>query len=122
MFRLGLCFQPSAPLRDRLLFVTDRAEIDAAEQIGQILAAFPSNIRGRILRRAVDTLDPKRSGEEALPRGTNVCAYCNKSYRRRSYNQRFCTYACGRDAGAQRRMATSALQFELHHGDLKQRA
>jgi hypothetical protein len=100
--------------------VSDRPEIQAAEQIGELLKAFPANKRGRILRRAIDSLDPKRATEEPLPLPkNNHCAHCAKPFRRRSYNQRFCGYGCSRDANAQRRIATNALQFELQYGQAK---
>ncbi len=82
----------------------------AANKIHQVLANFPPNERGRVLRTAIEMFTPDTAGKR---RSNTTCDWCGKDMRRRSSNQRYCSYACGREVASKKRLETTALQFEM---------
>jgi hypothetical protein len=90
--------------------VSDQSRPEAAAEIAAILASVPSRERGRVLRSALDALDPARARPQRPTE--NECAWCGKPFVRHSWNQRYCSYFCSRDCALQRRLEVAAIHFE----------
>jgi hypothetical protein len=79
-----------------------------ARVLANELLRLPAARRAAVLRKAVELLEPPRARPKAPARTGTVCEYCDGPMQRRSSNQRFCTYRCGRDADRQRRLELAA--------------